>query len=157
MIRECIVCGKGFKCSPSSKKITCSKECSRIRKTETHMGKKNVWGEESKRKVAERGKTKNLELGTDAAKKSSNSGRFETNVNAKDWHLISSNGVEYKFHSLNFWLRENCQELFGCEPDSREFDNVRSGLSGAKRAMLGGTYNSTTYKGWQCLPTKENQ
>ena len=157
MIKKCVVCGTEFRCPPSAKKVTCSKECSRIRKRETHKGKKNIWSEESKRELAERGETENLKLGTKAAKKSPKSGRFETNVNAIDWHLISPEGAEYKFHSLNFWLRENCRDLFGCEPDSREFNNVRSGLSGAKRAMKGGTYGSTTYKGWKCLPCEEEE
>ena len=54
-------------------------------------------------------------------------------------------------------LRENCEKYFGCEPDSRGFENARSGLSGAKRALLGGKYNSTTYKGWQVLPTDDDK
>ena len=80
--------------------------------------------------------------GTPAAQKSPKSGKFLTNVNAKDWHLISPDGKEYKFHSLNFWLRENGDKLFGCVPDSKEFKNVSTGLSGAKRAMLGRNYGS---------------
>lgn len=73
-----------------------------------------------------------------------------------NWHLISPEGKHYYFHSLNFWLRENCRELFCIEPDSREFLNARSGLSGAKRAMLGGRYGCTTYKGWRVIPTEED-
>ena len=73
MIKKCVVCGTEFRCPPSAKKVTCSKECSRIRKKETHEGKKNLWSEESKRRIAERGKTENLKLGTKAAKKSQKS------------------------------------------------------------------------------------
>lgn len=154
--KKCVVCGKLFDCPPSSKKITCSKECSTTRKSQSHKEKHNVWSEESKRKLSERGQTDNLKMGTQAAKRNPNSGRFETNVNAIDWHLISPEGKHYYFHSLNYWLRENCRELFGIEPDSKEFSNTRSGLSGAKRAVMGGSYMSTTYKGWQVIPTKSD-
>lgn len=95
--------------------------------------------------------------GTQAALKSTNSGRFETNVNAIDWHLVSPNGKHYHFHSLNYWLRENGLELFGCEPDSREYNNVRAGLSGAKRAALGKKYPCSTYKGWRVIPTEQEK
>ena len=156
MERICVVCGKVFKCSPSDKIVTCSKECSKENKKWTHAGKSNLWAEEKKKKIRARGRKRNLEKGTDAAKKSPKSGRFETNVNAKEWHLISPDGKQYFFKSLNFWLRENGKQLFGCEPDSREFANVRSGLSGAKRAMLGGKYGSVTYKGWQVIPVAKS-
>lgn len=92
----------------------------------------------------------------EAVKQSPNSGKFETNVNAIDWHLVSPTGEHYYFHSLNFWLRKNGRELFGCEPNSREYNNVRSGLSGAKRAMLGKKYKCCTYKGWQVIPTEDD-
>ena len=46
---------------------------------------------------------------------------------------------------------------FGCKPDSREYNNVRSGLCGAKRAMLGGSYKCCTYKGWQVIPTESDK
>ena len=152
----CVVCGRPFDCPPSDKTVTCSKECSRINKSQTHKGKSNRWSDDSRKKLKDLGQTDNLRRGTDAAKKSFRSGRFETNINAIDWHLISPEGKHYHFHSLNFWLRENCRELFGIEPDSREFLSARSGLSGAKRAMLGGRYGCTTYKGWRVIPTEED-
>ncbi len=90
--------------------------------------------------------------GTAAAKASPKSGRFTTNINAKDWHLISPEGKHYYFRSLNFWLRENCRKLFGCEPDSWEYINVASRLRNAKCAVLGRKYPCCTYKGWQVIP-----
>lgn len=152
MIRNCVVCGQEFKCSPSDKKVTCSKACSKINKSWTHLGKKISWSEESRERLKTQGQTANLLKGTEAAKASPKSGRFETNINAIEWHLVSPDGKHYHFRSLNHWLRENCEELFGCAPDSKQFYNVRSGLSGAKRAVLGGKYGSCTYKGWQSLP-----
>ncbi len=150
----CVVCGKEFNCPPSDKTVTCGKKCSKIQKSKTHQEKRNLWSLESKEKLKAKGRTANLLRGTEAALRSPRSGRFETNVNAIDWHLIGPDGKHYYFHSLNHWLRENCRELFGCEPDSREWQNARSGLSGAKRAALGKKYGSLTYKGWQVIPVK---
>lgn len=157
MEKKCVVCGKPFKCSPSSKKVTCSKECSTINKSKTHLGKSNHWSDESREKLSDRGQTQNLKYGVDAAKKSPKSGRFETNINAKEWHLISPEGEHFYFRSLNNWLRQNCEKYFGCAPDSTGYNNARSGLSGAKRAMMGGKYSSTTYKGWKVLPTESEK
>ena len=92
----------------------------------------------------------------DGIKKSPKVGRFITNMNAIDWHLISPEGKEYEFHSLLLWMRENGEKLFGCKPDSREYRNACSGLSGAKRAMLGGSYGCCTYKGWKVIPTDDD-
>lgn len=156
MIRKCIICGKGFKCSPSDKIVTCSKECSRIHKSHVHTGRVNLWSQESKDRLSAAGQTANLKLGMEAAMRSPKSGRFVTNINAIDWHLVSPEGKHYYFHSLAFWLRQNCQELFGCTPDSREYKNVSSGLRGAKRAMLGGSYGCCTYKGWSVIPNDED-
>ena len=61
------------------------------------MGLSNAWSEESRTKKAAQGKTANLALGTPAAQKSPKSGKFLTNINAKDRHLISPDGKEYKF------------------------------------------------------------
>lgn len=98
--------------------------------------------------------------GVEAAKKSPNSGRFETNVNAKDWHLISPDGKEFYFHSLNFWLRENCRELFGIEQDEKEIKKIANGFRMAKRATLGKIKKSQrpccTYKGWEVIPTNDD-
>lgn len=99
-------------------------------------------------------------IGTVAALNSPKSGRFETNVNAKKWHLVSPDGKHYYFYSLNFWLRENGEKLFGCKPDSCEFKNVASGLRGAKRAAMGKISPKQrpccTYKGWLVLPTDDD-
>ena len=95
-----------------------------------HTGLPNKWSEESRTRKAAQGKTANLALGTPAAQKSPKSGKFLTNVNAKDWHLIS--------------------------PDGKEFKNVSTGLSGAKRAMLGRNYGCCTYKGWKVIPTEHD-
>lgn len=152
----CIICGKEFETPPSNNKVTCSKECQKTYAKIRSTGR--VFSAEARQKMSQKAKERDVAylnaLGTAAAKESPNSGRFETNVNAVDWHLISPEGKHYYFHSLHHWLRENCRKLFGCEPDSREFKNVRSGLSGARRAVLGKNYPCCTYKGWQSLPVE---
>ncbi len=161
-IKICAVCGKPFECPPSDKTVTCSPECRRIRAKNRQTGVKR--SDETRKKISAASKGRDMsELqisGTEVAKMSPKSGRFETNVNAKDWHLIGPDGRHHRFHSLNFWLRENCREFFRCEPDSREYKNVRSGLSRAKRAALGKISGDQrpccTYKGWQVIPTTDD-
>ena len=157
--KVCIICGKKFECPPSDKTVTCSSECRKEYAKQRNTGR--IFSDESKKKISEKANGRDLSelqpIAVEAAKRSPNSGRFETNVNAIDWHLISPEGKHYYFHSLNLWLRENCLELFGCEPDRREYNNVRSGLSGAKRAMLGRKYPCCTYKGWQVIPTNDDK
>lgn len=155
----CVICGKMFDCPKSSKTVTCSDQC-RIKYAKMRStGRK--FSDETKKKISEKAKERNMtdlqKIGTEASKNSPNSGRFETNVNAIDWHLISPDGKHYYFHSLMFWLRQNCLELFGCEPDSRDFNNIRAGLCNAKRAMLGKKYPCSTYKGWQVIPTESDK
>lgn len=157
-IKICVICGKPFPCPPSSKKVTCSTVCRKAYAAIRNTGRK--FSEESKRKISEKAKGRDMTelqiIATEKAKQSPNSGRFPTNINAKQWHLISPDGKEYKFRSLRNWLRENCRELFGCEPDTREFENVCSGLNGAKRGYMGKNYPCSTYKGWQAIPTEDD-
>lgn len=156
--RICIICQKTFFCSPSDNNVTCSVECRKEYRRRLRVGYKLP--EDVKRKISQKAQGRDMsklqQMGTMCAQKSPKSGRFETNINAKKWHLISPDGKEYRFTSLTYWLRENCRELFGCEPDTREFRNVRSGLAGAKRGYMGKSYPCATYKGWRVLPTDDD-
>lgn len=40
MIRRCVVCGTKFNTPPSNNKITCSKACSDVRRSQSHQGKR---------------------------------------------------------------------------------------------------------------------
>lgn len=159
----CVECGKTFECPPSENTVTCSAECRILHTQRQKTGR--ILSESTRLKISEKAKGRDMtdlqKLGVSAAMQSPKSGRFETNINAIDWHLISPNGEHYYFHSLHFWLRKNCRKLFGCEPDSREFRNIRSGISGAKRAMLGkispGQRPCCTYKGWRVIPTEADE
>lgn len=159
----CEICGKEFECPPSSNKVTCSGECRREKARRRKIGtkltehQKNIISQANKNISEERKeiRERNRRTATEAAKKSPKSGKFITHKDAIDWHLISPEGKHYQFHSLNYWLRENAEELFGCKTE-RELNNVRTGLSGAKRAMMGGSYRCLTYKGWQVIPTEDD-
>ena len=145
----CVVCGRPFDCPPSSKKITCSAECSRIRKSQSHAGKRNQWSDESRDKLRVRGQTQNLQLGTDAAKKSPKSGRFETNINAKVWKLTNPEGKVYICKNPTLWCRDHC-DLFGFDATEHNAKIIRSGLTNAKRGAQGKpTAQTCTYKGWR--------
>ena len=154
-IRKCVVCGKDFSAFPSQNNVTCGKDCqkeyARIRAT----GKKKT--ADTRQKISERSRGRDMtELqpkATKAAKESPNSGAFETNVNAIDWELISPDGKVYRFHSLANWLREHGEEHFGVRPGTKEFLNVRAGLTNVKLRWFGGKYPSATYKGWSVVPT----
>lgn len=149
-VKVCVVCGKEFSAPPSSKKITCSAECSRERKRATHTGKSNVWSEESRKRLSEKGLTENLKKGTDAARKSPVSGPFRTNRNAKHWVLKSPENVLYEFDNLDLFIREH--------PD--RFPNPLSASSAlrASAACLAGRPSPSRkdrqfsqYKGWQVV------
>ena len=108
-LKTCIICGKQFESPPSDKTVTCSDQCRRIRASKSAAGRKK--SAEEREKISQtaigRDMTELQAMATKAASESPNSGKFETNVNAKDWHLISPEGKHYFFHSLNFWMREN--------------------------------------------------
>ena len=78
-----------------------------------------------------------------------------------EWHLVSPDGIHYRFRSLRNWLRENGRELFGVEDDTRQFNNVISGLSRVKKSVLGtlppGQRPGYTYKGWRVIPVEKDQ
>lgn len=157
----CVECGRVFECPPSDKTVTCSQVCRSTHARKRQMGRR--LSAETRKKIADKAKNRDMsdlqKIGTEAAKNSPKSGRFETNVNAGDWHIISPEGAHYRFHSLNFWMREHCREFFGCEPDGREYRNACSGLRQAKRATLGRVSENQrpccTYKGWRVVVDDE--
>jgi hypothetical protein len=144
MIRQCVICGKGFKCSPSDKKATCGEPgCVRINKVRTHQGKRNAWNEESRQKISNKGQTANLKKGTPAAKKSPIAGSFETNQNAKEWVLVDPEGKEYKIRNLSLWAKNN-SHLFDRTPAQ-----IVAGFKQIKRYYEGKTKRTvTSYFGW---------
>ena len=148
MIKKCLVCGKEFKSPPSAKTITCSKECLSIRRSQVSKGKKI--SEEARTKLSEAAKKRNsyenLKSGTHAAKLSPKSGRFETNVNAKDWILISPAGVRYECHSLSNFIRNN-PDIFGMDGSDEEVRKFTNGLRAIKCNILHNR-RGQSFHGW---------
>lgn len=147
MKKICIICGTEFKSPPSSKKITCSKKCSSVRKSISHIGKHNDWGDEARLAQSKKGFTPNLQKGTDVAKKSPKSGRFETNVNAKTWVLCSPNNVIYTIRNLNKFCRDN-ETLFNTP--------WRNSSSGIRAILRKKGRVPSSYKGWYLLGVYKN-
>lgn len=157
MIKKCIVCGKEFKAPPSAKKITCSKECLKIRRSQINRGKK--MSEASVERMSawakSQGFTDNLKKGTQAAMASPKSGRFETNVSAKDWILISPFGETYKCHSLTNFIRKNPQ-LFDIDGSDEEVNRVAAGIRSIKGNMKHNR-RGHSYHGWTLELPSENE
>lgn len=144
-IKRCVVCGAEFAASPTSKKITCSPECSATRKRETHLGKANTWTDESRQALSARGETPNLKLGTPAAQLSPISGPFETNQEAKIWFIrYLPTGEEFEVRNLNKWARDNAESL---APDP--WQNAVAGLRRVNASLRGKTRTPVSrWKDW---------
>ena len=148
MIKKCVVCGKEYKCPPTNNVLTCSPECSRKRRSELLTGKevKAETREKLSEIAKERGFTDNLRKGTPAAQKSPKVGRFDTNVNAKDWILISPAGKRYECHSLKNFIRKN-PEIFGIGGTDEEVEKIANGLRAIKCNILHNR-KGQSFHGW---------
>lgn len=146
--KVCPVCGKLFPSPASAKTVTCSKECSSEWKQIIHERVSNKWNEESKRELSERGQTNNLLLGTEAAKKSSIAGRFETNQEAKIWTLVDPSGNETVVRNLSMWARENT-ERFGKPEGDKSARQIVHGFYAIAQTLKGKRKTpAMTYFGW---------
>lgn len=74
---------------------------------------------------------KNAEYRVEGLKKSPNTGRFETNVHAKNWILTAPNGTIYKFRNLSLFIRNN-PELFDSDGSDENISKIVKSLSGIK-------------------------
>lgn len=156
MIKNCLVCGKEFQASPSDKIVTCSKECLKIRRSQISRGKKmsETAVERMSARAKSRGFTDNLKKGTQAAMASPKAGRFDTNINAKDWILISPFGETYKCHSLTNFIRKNPQ-LFDIDGSDEEVNRVAAGIRTIKGNMKHNR-RGHSYHGWTLELPSEN-
>lgn len=105
---------------------------------------------ETRKKLSEKAKEKgyrdNLKKGTPAAMKSPKMGRFDTNVNAKDWILISPAGKRYECHSLMNFVRNN-PDIFGIDGSDDEVGKFANGLRTIKCNILHNR-KGQTFHGW---------
>lgn len=148
MIKKCLVCGKEFQASPSDKIVTCSKECLKIRRSQISRGKKmsETAVERMSARAKSRGFTDNLKKGTQAAMASPKAGRFETNVSAKSWILISPSGERYECQNLMCFIRKNPQ-LFDIDGCDEEVNRVAAGIRTIKGNMRHNR-RGHSYHGW---------
>lgn len=162
MIRKCIICGSEFQTSPSNNKITCSRECSAVRKSQSHTGKSNKWSEEKRESArVAAAKTGNLRNGTAAAMKLPEGQRGEENRNAMIWHLRDPEGNPVIVTNLLHWARLHAQDYFGMDPTDRSGEVISSGFKNIKRSMEGKLhrngkpYSVYSYKGWTLVAWEE--
>ena len=132
--------------------------------SEIHKGHEVT--EETRKKMSEKAKSPErlpqqqecAKKGTAAAQKSPLSGRFETNINAKEWVIMDPTGKTYKFTNLRNWIRENI-ELFtdveNAADDSKIVDRIHHGLGTAKRNTIAGK-SGTTWYGWSVIGWGDN-
>lgn len=148
MIKKCVVCGKEYKCPPTNNVLTCSPECSRKRRSELLTGReiKVETRQKQSEKAKERGFTDNLKKGTPAALKSPKSGRYDTNINAKEWVLISPAGKRYKCRSLMNFVRNN-PDIFGIDGSNEAVKKFANGLRSIKCNILHDR-RGQTFHGW---------
>ena len=146
MIKTCVVCGGVFQAPPSSKKITCSRECSRANKRRTHLGKRNVWNAEKRKRLSRRGRTPNLLKGSPAAQASPRSGAFESNANALIWTLRTPDNRILVVRNLNHYIREH-PEMFDGTPEQ-----AGAGIRSIRQSQLGRRSRRVTqWKGWELI------
>lgn len=146
--RVCPICRKLFPAPPSSNAVTCSKECSAAWKSKTHKGITNLWTEESRARKRAEGLTENLKMGTPAAMASPIAGRFETNQEAKVWHLVDPTGNEVVVRNLLLWARDNA-ERFGKPEGDRSASQIAGGFRQIAQTLRGKRKTpAMTYFGW---------
>lgn len=151
MIRQCVICGAEFNASPSDNKVTCGDPvCRSERARRARTGHGVPWNEESRKKLAERGRPPALEKGAEAARRSPIAGPYETNRNALVWRLRAPDGTEHIVRNLTLWLRDHADILDGTP------EQARAGIMQIKRSMLGKTKRPVgSWKGWQLISWKE--
>ena len=157
----CPVCGKEFYAPPSSKKITCSKECASKRKSDTNTGKTFRWSDAARQRYSQSPAHIQQAKGqaAEAAKASMalpESQKGSQHRDAKVWIVKSPDNTIIKIVNITQWARENYQ-LF--EPYTTDIDatvkRIKAGFSAMASSMAG--YRNDTghkvgqYKGWQLL------
>lgn len=88
-----------------------------------------------------------------AALESPLAGRFETNVSAKRWILISPGGETFVVRNLLKWARENTYR-FGKEQSEKSAEQIAKGFGAiaqtmqGRRGVPGKQRGAMTYFGW---------
>ena len=159
--KYCIICGKPFTriTSLAKHKVTCSPACKALRIKAMSTGRQ--FNEETRAKMSDSHKTEKAyehldeirSASTEALLKDPRLGRFESNIHAIWWHLVSPEGEEYKFKNLSHWLRTTGYIYFGVDAEDHDIRLVRIGLQQAKKKTKK-TGRQFYYKGWAVIPTQ---
>lgn len=151
MIKKCVECGAEFSSPPSSKKVTCSKECQIKRKSRILSGHKV--SDETKTKISraakKRGYSENLKRGSAAAAISEKAGRNVNNSSAKTYLLLSPDGKQFNVTNLNHWIRNHI-DLFDCIGTDEDISRISHGFYTVKKNIKK-NIRGQTYKGWTIL------
>ena len=156
MIRRCVVCGAEFSAPPSSKKITCSPGCSSKRKSASHLGKRNLWPLEARRRLAHDrrgfGYSPASMRGRAIASALPDSQRGPRNRESKCWILVDPSGNIHHVTGLLDWARKHAEDfdtLRDEEDRERVAHNIRAGFGNIVRSILHQPKHPVyTYKGW---------
>lgn len=132
--------------------------------SEIHKGHEVT--EETRKKISEKAKSperlpqqqESAKKATAAAQKSPLSGRFETNINAKEWVIMDPTGKTYKCTNLRNWIRNNIElftDIENAADDPKIVDRIYHGFSTAKRNTIAGK-SGTTWYGWSVIGWGDN-
>lgn len=96
--------------------------------------------------------------GVESAQNSPKSGRFETNINAKEWELIAPDGTVHKCINLRLWAR-NHTELFDFPHGDDSARKIAHGFENIAQTYYGNRTGVYTYKGWslKSVPQKNSE
>lgn len=157
-IKKCVICGREFEAPPSSKKITCSKECSTIRKERTHTGLHFKVSEQGRLGMKKSGEKllrarKTALLASSASMKLPESQKGSQNRTCKVYLLKSPDNTLVRAVGLLPWARENYY-LF--EPASTDIEATARRIANGLRAIISNSASRrehpvSFYKGWQIL------
>jgi hypothetical protein len=160
--KYCIICGKPFTKITSLAKysVTCSPACQALRIKAMRIG--TTASDETREKLSESHKNEKIyahldeirDASAEAIKKDPRYGKFETNIHAIQWHLVSPSGEDFRFGNLEHWLRTTGYTYFGVESESKDMDRVRSGLRNAKRRTIK-LGRQRYYQGWAVIPVPD--
>lgn len=157
-VKRCVVCGKEFEAPPSSKKITCSRECSKIRKERVHTGLRWSVSEEGRSHMKKEGaaleRARETALAASAIASTIPEGqKGPQNRTCKVYVLKDPDNVLHTVVGLLPWAREN-YALF--EPQSKEPQASAIRISSGFRAIISKSPSRinrpvSSYKGWQII------
>lgn len=116
----------------------------------------------SRMKMSESAKRRGMaesvrQKGRDVKSHTLGGGRFETNRNAKQWHLISPDGQEYHISNLLLFVREHA-EMFGIDgKDDKKCKYILQQFSVLKWHMKNDGKQTTCCGGWKIIIPEDDR